>query len=31
MQKLELTYEIVGSAIIIGAVLVLLWRLGLVS
>jgi hypothetical protein len=31
MQKLELTYEIVGSVIIIGAVLVLLWRLGLVS
>ncbi len=31
MQKWELTYEIVGSAIAIGALLVLLWRLGLVS
>ncbi len=31
MQKWELTYEIVGSAIAIGALLVLLWLLGLVS
>ncbi len=31
MQKWELTYEIVGSAVAIGALLVLLWRLGLVS
>jgi hypothetical protein len=31
MQKWELTYEIVGSAIAIGALLVLLWYLGLAS
>ncbi len=31
MQKWELTYEIVGSAIAIGALLVLFWLLGLVS
>ena len=31
MQKWELTYEIVGSAIAIGALLVLLWHFGFVS
>ncbi len=31
MQKWELTYEIVGSAIAIGALLVLFWLLGLVN
>ncbi len=31
MQKWELTYEIVGSAITIGALLFLLWFLGIVS
>ncbi len=31
MQKWELTYEIVGSAIIIGALIFLLWLLGFVS
>ncbi len=31
MQKWELTCEIVGSAIAIGALLVLLWHLGFVS
>ncbi len=31
MQKWELTYEIVGSAIAIGALLFLLWLFGIVS
>ncbi len=31
MQKWELTYEIIGSAVAIGALLVLLWHLGFVS
>ena len=31
MQKWELTYEIVGSAVVIGALLVLLWHFGFVS
>ncbi len=31
MQKWELTYEIIGSAVAIGALLVLLWHLGFVN
>ncbi len=31
MQKWELTYEIVGSAIAIGALLFLLWFFGIAS
>ncbi len=31
MQKWELTYEIIGSAVAIGALLVLLWHFGFVS
>ena len=31
MKKWELTYEIAGSAIAVGALLILLWRFGLVS
>ncbi len=31
MQKWELTYEIIGSAVAISALLVPLWRLGFVS
>ena len=31
MQKWELTYEIVGSVILIGALLSLLWFIGFVS
>ncbi len=31
MQKWELTFEIVGSAIVIGSLLFLLWFLGFVS
>ncbi len=31
MQKWEVTYEIVGLAIAIGALHILLWHLGLVS
>jgi hypothetical protein len=31
MQKWELTYEIIGSAVVISALLVLLWHLGFVS
>ncbi len=31
MQKWELTYEIIGSAVAISALLVLLWHLGFVS
>ncbi len=31
MHKWELTYEIIGSAVAISALLVLLWHLGFVS
>ena len=31
MQKWELTFEIVGSAIVIGSLLFLLWYIGFVS
>ena len=31
MQKWELAYEIVGSAIVIGSLLFLLWLFGFVS